>query len=268
MTVTTGRLVALAILCCAATAQGQSGPRTGGPAPTDVSTTRLAAELSLGGDLARGNTDRDLVTARGSVTIWDGPWGVFVQPYWLYGDVANHNTDDERYLRTLIFRALAKPIFAYGAAVYDQSLRRRIDRRGLFGGGFGATIWDDPQTTVVVSAGLLDEVATYGANTLMDGTIISRETRRVARASMRLYGRYKLFHGKLALVHDAYLLPAVRDLDDLRALVSGAIDVPLVGGLAARVQLDGSYEQHVVPGTQHDDIELTFGLAFRGSWTR
>ena len=198
--------------------------------------------------------------------MWSGPWGVFVQPYWLYGDIGGIKTDDERYLRALVFRALTGPIFAYGAAIYDQSLRRRIDRRGLFGGGFGATFINDTHFTVLASAGVLDEVADFAANTLMDGTIVAPETRHVTRGSLRLYGRYKLLGGRVALIHDVYLLPAVRDLHDLRAMVSAVLEIPIIGGFATRVQLDTSYEQFIVAGTQHYDTALTFGFSYRGGW--
>jgi hypothetical protein len=262
-------VVVLVLMLAAGSARGQTGPRTGGPTPGDNQGTKAAIDLSLTGNLARGISDRDLVILRGGLQFWSGPWGVFVQPYYLYGDVKlgampRVKTDDERYLRTLVFRTLVKPLFAYGVVALDHSLRRRIDRRGLAGGGFGATLVNRPDVTFLTSVGLLYEHGEYAENQVQD-QIFPAFDRNVVRASLRLYGRYKLPH--VNLIHDIYLIPNVRDLHDLRAMFSGVVEVPVAKGFSGRIAIDATHEGVIVEGTQENDIAITFGVAFKNDWT-
>ncbi|MBA3454630.1 MAG: hypothetical protein H0T42_16205 [Deltaproteobacteria bacterium] len=119
-------IVLIGILATPAAAQS---PRAGGPAPSGDQPTRVAAEIAVGGNLARGFVDRELVTARGIFEAWSGKWGGYFQPYWLYGRVGTPmgkiTTDNEVYARTGVFRSLVGPWFLYGVNAYDRSLRRR-----------------------------------------------------------------------------------------------------------------------------------------------
>src|SRR5688572_11160315 len=188
---------ALVVLGLCATAHAQTGPRTGGPAPGDFQGTRAAVDLGLTGNLARGVADRNLIILRGGLNFWTGKIGVFVQPYYLFGDVklgANPRvkTDDERYLRTLLYYTVHDPIFVYGVVAADHSLRRKIDRRVLGGGGAGVTAVNRPGLTFLTAVGLLYEYGEYAGNTLPDMTMVPPSDRRVVRTSLRLYGRYRL----------------------------------------------------------------------------
>src|SRR5262249_2227250 len=154
---------------------------------------------------------------------WNGPWGVFVQPYYLYGDIKlgeaqpRMKTDDERYLRAVVFHTFSRPLFELGLLVVDHNLRRRIARRALGGVGVGATLVHRSTATVMTSFGLL------GENTHYDAAPAS--VRNVARLTARVYGRYKLAGGHVALIHDLYVMPNVRDTSEWRALFSGAFEV-------------------------------------------
>jgi uncharacterized protein DUF481 len=265
------RWVVALVLATSTTALAQS-PRAGGPAPGDDPASRLAIDLGATGQLARGLIDRDLISARGVITAWDGPWGAFVQPYWLFGRVNTFGplgkitTDNEIYVRTGIFRQIVGPTFAFVVNVYDHSLRRQIDNRDLFGSGVGANIVQSPGTSLLASLGLIGEVAAFKHKVFDDGTMIGN-TRDVARLSLRVYGRYKLADGHISLTHDIYLIPSVTDpTNDYRMLFYGAVDIPIIGGFSARAQVDATREGLIMAGTKHDDIAITFGLAFKNEW--
>jgi len=258
-------------------AHAQTGPRTGGPAPGDFKGTRAAVDLSLTGNLARGVSDRDLVAFRGALTFWTGPIGVFIQPYFLYGDVKlgampRVQTDDERYLRALVYYTFSEPFFVYGVTALDASLRRKIDKRVLAGGGIGLTAVHRPDITFLAALGVfLFERAYYEANPMAMPPVPETQ-RNVVRTSLRLYGRYSL-GGHLNFVHDVYLIPAIRDLtndknfSDLRAMASGVLEVPIVKGFAGRVAVDWTYEGYTVPGTEEHDLAITFGVSYKNDWT-
>ncbi len=269
-----GRLIGIVIACVlsTATASAQTGPRTGGPAPGDFKGTHAAIDLGVTGNLARGIADRDLVTLRGGLNFWHDRFGVFVQPYYLYADVKTSpvapriQTDDERYLRTLVYYTFAEPLFAYGVTALDASLRRRIDKRVLAGGGLGATVVNRPGLTFLTAVGLLYEHAYFDGFTAPDMTVLARPTDREAvRTSLRLYGRYKIA-SRLNLVHDIYLIPNVRSLDDLRAMFSGVIELPITAGFAGRIAIDATHEGFIVRGTQENDIAITFGVSYKNDW--
>ena len=52
-------------------------------------------------------------------------------------------------------------------------------------------------------------------------------TAHLTRASLRLYGSYRLAGHHLAVFHDLYVMPNVRDLADLRIRASGVVELPL-----------------------------------------
>lgn len=264
-------------LCLASTAHAQNGPRTGGPAPEDFEGTRAAVDLALTGNLARGISDRDLITLRGTLTLWHGALGVFLQPYYLYADIKlgampRVKTDDERYLRALVYYTFKEPFYVYGVTAYDASLRRKIDARLLAGGGVGLTAVNKPDVTFVTALGLfLFERAYYEGNP-MAMPPVPESRRSVIRTSLRLYGRYKIAE-RLNLMHDIYLIPAIYDLtnnkafSDLRAMASGIVEVPIVLGFAGRVAVDWTYEGYTVPGTEPHDLAITFGVSYKNEWT-
>ena len=261
----------IGVICMVVGTVRAQGPRTGGPAPGDFKATELSVDSSLTGNLARGVSDRDLISFRGLVNFWSGRFGVFVQPYYLYGDVklpaaSRVQTDDERYLRALAFYTFYEPVYAYAVTALDHSLRRKIGNRILAGAGAGLTVVNRPGLTFLTSVGLLYERAHYDGNTLPDMTMIEPVDRKLFRTSLRVYGRYKLIDGHINLVHDIYLIPAIRDFSDLRAMFSGVLEVPVVAGFAGRVAVDATYEGYIVPGTQHEDIAITFGVSYKNDW--
>jgi len=269
------RFAIILFLAVPSLAAAQS-PRAGGPAPGDDPASRITAELGASGNFARGLIDRDLISARGVVSAWDGPWGVYIQPYWLYGRVNTFGpagkitTDNEVYLRTGVFRTITGPAFVYAVNAYDHSLRRQIDHRDLFGGGGGVNILQDPGVSLLASVGVLGEIAAYQHKLLDDGTatgLAIGNTRTVARCSLRVYGRYKVGDGHVALIHDIYIIPAIADpTNDYRMMFYGAIDVPVVAGFSARLQIDATREGLIAVGTKHDDVAMTVGIAFKNDW--
>lgn len=267
------RLATAVVVLAAGTARAQS-PRAGGPAPGDDPNARVAVEGAITGNLARGFVDRELVSARGIVQAWSGPWGVYMQPYWLFGRVGTPmgklTTDNEIYVRTGLFRALAGPLFAYGVTVYDRSVRRQIEHRNLAGAGLGVTLWQCRGSSLLTSVGVLHQVTDFGGATptptLENGTI-SDGLDHTLRWSVRLYGRYKLGAGKLSLIHDLIVVPTFDDpTGDYRILFYGAIDAPIAKGFSARVSADATREGLIVAGTKHDDLAVTFGVSYRGEW--
>jgi hypothetical protein len=261
--------VLIALSVSAARAQS---PRAGGPAPGDDPTSRLGADLAITGNLARGFVDRELIAARGVVQAWQGGWGLYVQPYWLYGRVATPagklTTDNELYLRIGLFRTISDPFFVYAVNALDHSLRRKIDHRDLLGAGAGVNIRVTKGTSLLTSVGVLGEYANYGGAMFEEHPERTSSTRTTMRASLRVYGRYKIAGGKLSFTHDVYLIPSVTEpTEDYRIMLYGALDAPIAKGFGLRAQADATREGVIVVGTKHDDLQVTFGITYKNEWT-
>jgi hypothetical protein len=251
-------------------------PRAGGPAPGDDPNARIAVDGGISGNIARGFVNRELISARGIFQTWSGPWGLYIQPYWLYGRVdvmgTKITTDNEIYVRTGLFRSLTPQYFVYGVTVYDRSVRRQIEHRNLAGGGAGANLISRKGQVLSVSLGLLYEITDFGGEKNREPTletgVVANELRETGRWSARVYGRWKIADGKLGLVHDLIVVPSLRDpADDYRILFYSAIDAPLVKGFSLRVSVDATQEGLIVAGTKNADLVLTFGVAYKNEWT-
>ncbi len=268
------RLAAVVLVILCGTAHAQS-PRAGGPAPGDDPTARIAVEGALTGNIARGFVDRELIAARGILQAWSGPWGFYMQPYWLFGRIGTPmgklTTDNEIYVRSGLFRSLSGPVFAYGVSVYDRSVRRQIEHRNLAGGGVGAQLWHCKGSSLLSSVGVLYEVTDYGGKAnvrpMLENGALADGVTGLARWSVRIYGRYKLAGGKLNILHDLIVVPSFdHPTDDYRILFYGAIDAPIAKGFSARISADATREGLIVQGTKHDDLAITFGVAYKNEW--
>jgi hypothetical protein len=268
--------VVVVVVCALAHEARAQSPRAGGPAPGDAGAeTRLGAEANIAGNLARGFVDRDLVAARGIVQAWSGPWGLYIQPYWLYGRVGTPmgklTTDNEIYVRTGLYREIRETrFFGYGVSVWDRSLRRKIDYRDLTGGGFGVHLLRGKGASLLTSFGVLGQVTSFRDRTLVNpdgpGTFEADARRTTLHWSARIYGRYRV--GNLSFLHDFIYVPTFEDpRDDYRILIYGAIDAPIAKGFSIRAQADATYEGLIVAGTKHGDLAITFGVNYKNEWT-
>jgi hypothetical protein len=266
-----GRALAIVVVALLAGPVAAQSPRAGGPAPGDDPTSRIGVDVGLTGNLARGFVDRDLITGRGVVQAWSGPYGVYLQPYWLYGRIGTPmgkiTTDNEIYLRLGLFRTISEPFFVYAVNAFDHSVRRKIDHRELFGGGAGVNLVAQKGVSLLASVGVLGEHANYAVRMFEDHPELTRSTRNTLRASLRVYGRYRVAGGRFSLTHDVYVIPAIENSnDDYRFMFFGAIDAPIVKGFMARMQVDATREGIIAVGTKHEDIAITFGLAYKNEW--
>jgi hypothetical protein len=267
--------LAILLLALGSSAHAQS-PRAGAPAPGDGGGSRVAVDVGVTGNLSRGLVYRDLVTNRGVLQLWEGPWGFYLQPYWLYsriGTAAGRVTaDNDIYVRAGVFRNLTRSAFAFAVNVYDHSLRRRVAHRDLFGGGVGMNFVERKPVTFAASIGVLGEVADYDGSPLLieDGAPAEpTESRTVLRGAFRIHGKYRLGGGRLAVIHDLIVTPALRDPTyDYRVALSGSIDAPIAKGVSARAQIDATREGVIVEGTKRNALVISFGVSYRGEWRR
>lgn len=279
-------LSALVVIALGAPARAQA-PRAGAPTPGEAAASRVAVDVGITGNLSRGLVYRDLVTNRGVLQLWEGPWGVYLQPYWLYsriGTAAGRVTaDNDIYVRLGTFRSLTRSVFVTAVNVYDHSLRRRVSHRDLFGAGGGVNLVQRKAVLISTTAAVLGEVTDFERCPAclpggVDGTQLRiggelgpsvDETRKVVRGAFRIHGRYRLGGGKLSLVHDLVVMPSfAHPVNDYRATFSGTIDAPIVKGFSARAQLEATRDSVIVDGTRRDAIMLTFGVAYRNEWQR
>lgn len=268
-------LIAAIVLALGGHARAQS-PRAGAPTPDEAEGSRVAVDLGTTGNLSRGLVYRDLITNRGVLQLWDGPWGAYLQPYWLYsriGTAAGRVTaDNDIYVRLGVFRKLTRSVYVTAVNVYDHSLRRKVAHRDLFGAGAGLNLVQTKPVLLSTSVAVLGEVTDFEGERLEIGDEpgpATTEIRKVARWAARVNGRYKLAGGKLSLVHDLIVMPSFTDpANDYRILFAGTIDAPIAKGFSARVQAEATRDGVIVEGTKHNALVVTFGVSFRNEWQR
>jgi hypothetical protein len=267
-------LLPVLVLALGSHARAQA-PRAGAPTPGEVGGSRVAVDLGTAGNLSRGLVYRDLITNRGVLQLWDGPWGVYLQPYWLYSRIGTATgkvtADNDVYVRLGGFLNLTRSIYVTAVNVYDHSLRRKVAHRDLFGAGAGINLVQREAVLITPSVAVLGEVTDFDGDRLVIGdevTTISGN-RTTARWGMRLRGQYKLGGGKLSLVHDAIVMPSFTNpADDYRINFSGTLDAPIAKGFSARVQAEGTRDNVIVEGTRRNALVVTFGVSFRAEWKR
>jgi hypothetical protein len=251
-------------------------PRAGAPTPGEPAGSRVAIDLGTTGNLSRGLVYRDLITNRGVLQAWSGPWGVYLQPYWLYSRVGTAmgkvTADNDIYLRLGAFRNVTRSVFVTAVNVYDHSLRRRVAHRDLFGGGAGVNLVQRQAVLVATSGAVLGEVTDFDGDRLViggePGPAITG-ARTVVRWAVRLHGRYRIAGGRLSLVHDLIVMPSFRDpADDYRVNFSATLDAPIAKGFSARAQAEGTRDGVIVEGTTRDALVITFGVSYRAEWQR
>jgi hypothetical protein len=284
---TCSRLVTVALVLVLASPAHAQAPRAGAPTAVDGEGSRVAVDLGITGNLSRGLVYRDLITNRGVLQLWDGPWGIYIQPYWLFsriGTAAGRVTaDNDIYVRLGSFYNVASSVFVTVVNVYDHSLRRRVEHRDLFGAGAGLNLIRHTSVVLATSTALLGEVTDFercpgclpggvdGDRLLIDGEPgpSVTELRKVARWAFRIHGRYKLARDRVSLFHDLIVMPSFSDpIDDYRLTFSATIDAPIAKGFSARAQLEGTRDAVIVEGTKRDALVITFGVSYRNEWRR
>jgi hypothetical protein len=162
---TCSRLVTVALVLVLASPAHAQAPRAGAPTAVDGEGSRVAVDLGITGNLSRGLVYRDLITNRGVLQLWDGPWGIYIQPYWLFsriGTAAGRVTaDNDIYVRLGSFYNVASSVFVTVVNVYDHSLRRRVEHRDLFGAGAGLNLIRHTSVVLATSTALLGEVTDF-----------------------------------------------------------------------------------------------------------
>lgn len=238
-------------------------PTAGTPGPSGTA-YRYAAGLD--GNLALGVTDRFLVNARGDMLVTTPIWGLYLEPRWTYAEVNHVKTDSEYYLRAVGFFRPRDRFYGFTVGLLERSYRRRYQVRATGGAGVGCNLVRADALQLLVAEGLVYETTDFYLADLVGDPDATSTWRGVVRAATRFGGRLRLTD-RGGLFFDAYLKPAVNDLDDYRILAKASFELALgsPGGhqVAARALLDYTRETVRVVGTSEDELTLTFGVAVR-----
>jgi hypothetical protein len=238
-------------------------PTAGTPDPTGLA-YRYAAGVD--GNLALGVVDRFLVNARGDALITTPIWGVYIEPRWTYAEVNDSKTDAEYYFRAVGFFHPRDRFYGFAVGLLERSFRRRYEVRATGGGGVGVNVLMSGPVQLLAAEGLVVETTEFYVADLVGDPDATSTRRNVVRPVTRLSGRIRLAE-KTALFFDAYLKPAIDDVEDYRILAKASFDLAIAyaGGhqIVARALLDYTRETVRVVGTSEDELMLTFGVGVR-----
>ncbi len=263
-------LTSILAAALAATTATHARAQTAAPTPTagtpDASGMAYRYTAGLDGNLALGVVDRFLVNARGDSLITTPIWGLYLEPRWTYAEVNHTKTDAEYYLRAVGFFHPRDRFYGFAVGLLERSFRRRYEVRATGGGGVGWNLVRADVLQLLVAEGLVHETTDFYVADLVGDPDATSTWRQVIRPVTRASGRLRLAE-RTALFFDAYLKPAIDDLEDYRILAKASFELALgtAGGhqLAARALLDFTRETVRVVGTSEDELMLTFGVVAR-----
>lgn len=242
----------------------QSLPATATPTDT-IPLGKLTYSLGLEGDFRRGNLQRDLYTARGTLEyVPKRAWlGFYTSPRYSYGKTAGLLQEDELFvdLNATAFYARSD-VYGLAFGVVERSNLRKIDRRLYGGAGVGWRITGglrNPKAKLKVS---VTNAILYESTDFLETDGQPSRDVTVLRNSTRLRVAGSWLGGRLTVANTTFVQPALNQ-PNLRANAITQTLLQLTKRLAFSLTLENSYENVVAAGRQNADHQLTFGLTLR-----
>jgi putative salt-induced outer membrane protein YdiY len=213
----------------------------------------FSGNLAVGIDLESGNTNRSRV-ALGARTQWKRgevlDFLVFNFDYGASGSVTDVNKSfiHGRHIVTMSPRWAWE---AYGQVQQDEF--RRLNFRGLLGGGLRNTLYRSGDRTVVyLGLGALFEQEELDDNSVDQTT----------RGSFYLSIKHEV-KKDINLISTTYLQPAINRPGEFRASEQAAVTVGLTDTLDLKLALDVYHDSEPPIGVETTDIKFTTGIAYR-----
>lgn len=220
--------------------------------PRDVHRTVLSGRASIGGSLARGNTDTDSLHLSGEfvarnptqrITL-DGERneasqdGADTASNWRFGMKYDHFVDPRTYF--------------YVNSRFDQDAQADLDLRSMLGVGAGRQLLERDTLKLAIEGGvsLVNEDYANAADEQFPG----------ARFGLRY--EQALLQSRLQLYHTSDLVLSLESLDDYLYQSRTGFRVPVGNGLNLGTQLNLDYDAVPAAGKESTDMALIFKLDY------
>ena len=213
----------------------------------------FSGNLAVGIDLESGNTNRSRV-ALGARTQWKRDDVLDFLVFNVdYGESAGATDVNKSFLhgRHIVTMNPRWAWEAYGQVEQDEF--RRLNFRGLFGGGLRNTLYrSGDRSAVYFGFG-----AFYQQEELDDGS-----TDQGGRGSFYLSVKYEV-KKNVNLISTTYFQPAIDRPGDFRLSEQAAISVGLTDTLDLRISLDVYHDSEPPIGVQGTDTKFTTGISYK-----
>jgi hypothetical protein len=199
-----------------------------------------------------GNVNRELLVLASSWSYTQKLFSLEMNPRYAYGK-QNGNVAERDFFSDFNFDVFHhQAVYGFGLGILEVSNLRAIDLRWLGGVGIGFHILRKPKASLSITNALIYESTDFRTN----------QDILTFRNSMRLKGKYTLFHNRLKISHLVFVQPSVQNLENIRWSANLGIEIPLHRLLSLRTVFSNSYESIVAENRRRNDFAWTVGLAF------
>lgn len=228
-----------------------------------------AGNLSVWGNLSRGNLDQVQIQGRGELT-YRSPTvenDLFLRAFRVYlrpeGAPAFARIGDDLTVQETALRFLTPATQAGVLGRYETSQLHRLDHRLLFGLGFGVLPVQGAQGRLrVLAAGMLEHDR-YPDDTFRIDVRHNGPLRTVPRVALLSDGHWRVDDTPLSLRGSALVVVDPTDLRDRRIVLDAAVDLTAWGPLSMQVAATYTYTSVVLVGVDPQDLQVALGLSIR-----
>lgn len=220
--------------------------------PQHPDRTKLSGSASVGGSVASGNTDAQMLYLAGELVARNPSQRVTLDAEFNRAEQDGVDTAENARLGMQYDQFLARRTYLYASARFDHDAQADLDLRSTIGAGAGWQLLDRDAHKLSVEGGLSLVNEDYG----------SASDARFPGARLGLRYEQTLWQGRLALFHTSDLLLSLEEIDDALYRSRTGVRVPMGRGLAFGAQVNADYDAVPAPGKQTTDSTLIFKLDY------
>ncbi len=228
-------------------------------------TLLLQYHTSLTGSWQTGNLDAVSLRAKADISLAPtAAWAFKTQHAYRYQAFYGRKADHDYAGRNFIYLWPRRRIYPFVLFFPSANYRRKIDFRQFGGAGVSAQLLRQPGQTIKVSLSGVYETTHFAGSTYNDADYDGDERIDTWRATLWLFGKHRLFNGRVRAFYEAFFQPSLGNAGNFRWQAEASLEWPLWKGFSFTANYLFTHENVVIRSVKPDDGLLTFGLAWNG----
>ncbi len=225
---------------------------------------KFKADLSLTGFWQAGNVQTVIFRAKSEVTYkpWE-KWELKTRNSYVYQEFGKVKADEDILsLNFLSYNPQAR-VYPLALTFVSTNFRREIDLRYLVGTGSAFRVFNSDKTTLTFSLTGEYEKTNFRNTRFNRSEYNGNRSINTFRGTIWIYGRYKIFQGKVILTHESFYQQSLEEGNNYRWQTDLGLELPVTKFLNFKVNFLETYESIVVANQLRGDEFLTFGFTVK-----
>lgn len=228
-------------------------------------TLLLQYYASLTGSWQTGNLDAVSLRARADLSLAPSAvWAFKTQNAYRYQAFYGSKADHDFAGRNFVYLWPRRRIYPFVLFFPSTNYRRKIDFRQFSGAGASAQLLRRPGQTIKIALSGVYETTQFAGSSYNLADYDGSARIDTWRATFWLFGKHRLFDGRLRAFYEAFFQPSLSDARNFRWQAEASLEWPLWKGFSFTANYLFTHENVVVRSVKPDDGLLTFGLAWNG----